>query len=101
MEARSTGLRVSSGPSLEFLFNYTQISLFLKSHHLGKGSHLIFLYIIGYNNISWRPHNLHSKIWGSGPHTLNSYRVLRPHSPPLSSPDGLASASELIHLPYP
>src|SRR6218665_1390975 len=32
------------------------IILFLKSHHLGKCSHLTFLYIVGYNNISWRPH---------------------------------------------
>ena|SRR6218665_307806 len=30
----------------------------MKSHHLC--SHLIFLYIIGYNNISWRPHNPHA-----------------------------------------
>src|SRR6218665_2007380 len=30
----------------------------------------------------------------------NSYHVLRPLFP-LSSPDGLTSASELIHLPYP
>jgi len=47
----------------EFLFNFTKIILFLKSHHFGKCSHLIFLYIIGYNN-SWRSH---AKIWGSWP----------------------------------
>ena len=35
----------------EFLSNYMQIFLFLKSHHFGKCSHLIFLYIIGYDNI--------------------------------------------------
>ena len=29
----------------------------MKSHRFRKCSHLIFLYIIGYNNISWRPHN--------------------------------------------
>ena len=54
MEARSTGLRVSSA---EFVFNYTQIIRFLKSHHFARCSHLIFLYIIGYNNISWIPHD--------------------------------------------
>ena len=42
--ARSTWLRVSSQ---EFIFNYTQIILFLRSHHFGECSHLIFLYIIG------------------------------------------------------
>ena len=26
------------------LFNYTQITLFMKSHHFGKCSHLMFLY---------------------------------------------------------
>jgi len=41
----------------EFLFNYRQIILFLKSHHSGKWSHHIFLYVIGYNNISWRLHD--------------------------------------------
>ena len=35
---------------------YTQVILFMKSHHFEKCSHLIFLYIIGYN-ISWRPHD--------------------------------------------
>ena len=39
-EARSTWLRVSSP---EFLFNYTQICLFLKSHLFRKYSHLIIL----------------------------------------------------------
>jgi len=43
--------------------------LFLKSHHFGKCSHLIFLYIIGYNNILWIPHDPHPKIWGSRPPT--------------------------------
>ena len=51
-EAHSTGLRVSS----RNLFNYTQIFPSLKSHHFGKCSHLILLYIIGYN-ISWRSHD--------------------------------------------
>jgi len=54
MEACSTWLRVSSP---EFLFNYTQIILFLflKNHHFVKSYHLISLYIMGHNNISWRP----------------------------------------------
>src|SRR6218665_2493285 len=51
-------------PYQEFLFNYTQIITFLRSHHFGKCSNLIFLYIIRYNNISWRPHDPHPKIWG-------------------------------------
>ena len=42
----------------EILFKYTQIFIFLKSHHFGKCSHLIVLYIIGYDDISWRPHDL-------------------------------------------
>jgi len=42
---------------VQFLFNYTQIILFPKSHRFGKCSHIIFLYIIGYNNILWRPHD--------------------------------------------
>jgi len=44
MEARNTRLRVSSS---ELLFNYTQISLFLKSHRFGKCSDVISLHIIG------------------------------------------------------
>jgi len=48
-EAYSNGLRVSI-PT--FLFNYIQVFLFLKSHHLGMCSHLKFRYIIGYDNIS-------------------------------------------------
>ena len=28
-----------------------------KSHHFGKCFHLTSLYIIGYNNISWRSHD--------------------------------------------
>jgi len=48
MDARSTLLKVSSP---EFLFNYTQIFLFLKMQHFGKYSHLICLYIIGYNRL--------------------------------------------------
>ena len=39
----------------------------MKSNHFGKCSHLKFLYIIGYNNISWRPHNPHPKIRGCDP----------------------------------
>ena len=44
-------------PYNNFLFNYTQIIQFLKSHHSVKCPLLIFLYIIGYNNISWWPHD--------------------------------------------
>src|SRR6218665_1318608 len=51
MEARITRSRVSSP---EFLFNYTQIIVFLKSSRFKNCSHLIYLYIRGYN-ISWRP----------------------------------------------
>ena len=59
------GLRVSS---LELLFIYTQICLFLKCHHFGKCSHLVLLYIIGYNDILWRVWRpLHPNIWGSQP----------------------------------
>src|SRR6218665_2908541 len=32
-------------------------SVYFCSHHFGKCSHLVFLYIIGYNNISWRSHD--------------------------------------------
>jgi len=53
-EAHITGLRMLSA---EF-FNYTQIILFLKRHRFGKCPHLIFLYTIGHNNISWRPHDI-------------------------------------------
>src|SRR6218665_1647967 len=61
----STGLKVSSPESL---FIYTQIFLFMKSHHFVKCSYLTFLHITGYTNISWRPRNprprlLHHKIW--------------------------------------
>ena len=42
-EPRSTRLRVSFQ---EFLFNLIQIFLFLKSHHLGKCSHIIFLDVV-------------------------------------------------------
>src|SRR6218665_360400 len=74
-QARSTGLRVSS--EKDFRNNYTQIFLFLKSHHLVKRSHLIFLYIIRYNSILWRPHNprlFHNpspKIWACSRDTPN------------------------------
>jgi len=54
MEACSSRLRVSSP---EFLFNCSQILIFLKSHHFGKCYYLIFLYIIGHSNISRRPHD--------------------------------------------
>ena len=57
-EAHSTRLRVWSSA---FLLNYIQIFLFPESHHFGKCSYLIFLYIIEYGNISWRPHNLHDQ----------------------------------------
>src|SRR6218665_1304214 len=43
--------------------NYTQIIVFLNSHHFGKCAHLIFQYIIGYN-ISWRPHDSPSENLG-------------------------------------
>jgi len=45
-----------------------QISLYLGSHHFGKGCYLKFLYIIkGYNNISWRPLDPDAKILGLQP----------------------------------
>src|SRR6218665_1466159 len=47
-------LEVSS-PELLGLFNYAPIAIFLKSHHFGTCFRIIFLYVIGYNNIS-RPH---------------------------------------------
>jgi len=64
--------------SPKFLFNYTQIILFLKSHYCGKCSHLMFLYIMGYN-ISRRPFDphdpLHPEIWGARPLTLQDWRL--------------------------
>jgi len=33
----------------------------MKSHLFDKCSHHIFLYIVGYNNISWRPHETPSQ----------------------------------------
>ena len=49
-ETRNTGFRVSSS---EFLFSIDKsVCLFLKSHQLGKCSHLMFQSIIGYNSIS-------------------------------------------------
>jgi len=73
LEARSIWFRVLS---TEFLFNNTQIILFLKSYHFGKCSPLIFLNIIGYNNISWRPHNHPtSPIPKSGGHDPSSPRI--------------------------
>ena len=57
----STNLRVSSA---DFL-NYTQIYFnFWKVTTFGKCSQLIFLYIIGYNNISLRHH---PRTWGHDP----------------------------------
>jgi len=79
-EVLSTEFRVSSP---EIFILYAQICLFLQSHHFGKCSHLISLYIIRYNNISRRPHTAHSplttpttkSIWGSRPLSLqiNAY----------------------------
>ena len=60
-----------------FLFNYTQIILLLKSHlkshYFRKCSHLIFLHVIGFNNISLRTHNLPSKNLGVA--TPSSIRI--------------------------
>jgi len=85
MEACSTGFRASSP---EFLFNYTQIILFMKSHRFGKCSHLIFLYIVGYTNISWRLHDPHPKLWGLRPNPLpriDAYACFLPESVTLTS----------------
>src|SRR6218665_3911209 len=65
-----TELRV---PSSKFLLNYLQIYLFMKITSFGKCSHFKILCIIGYSNISWRPHNPHTKIWGS--RTPNPLRI--------------------------
>ena len=54
-EARSTGLGYHTW-IFSVKIHITQIFLFLKSHHLGKCSHVTFLNI-GYNNISWRPYD--------------------------------------------
>jgi len=52
-------------------FNYTSLQIFFEVIISGKCSHLIFLYIIRYDNISWRSHNPHLKIWGGhDPQTL-------------------------------
>src|SRR6218665_4202136 len=51
----STGFRV---PSWKVLFNIQKYVYFCKVNTLdSEYSHLIFIYIIGYNNISWRPDN--------------------------------------------
>ena len=59
-------------PGILFL-NFTQIFLFLKSHHFRKVFSiydiLIFLYIIRYDNISWRPPTLIPKYGGHEPQT--------------------------------
>ena len=60
-EARVIGFRVSSP---EYLFNILK-SLFMKTHHFGKCSLLIFLYTIEDNNIWLNPRpRTHPKIWG-------------------------------------
>ena len=68
----------------EFLFKIgpTQIYLFLKSHHLGKCFYLIVLYIIGYNNISWRSHHPHDPIpkYGGRDPQLQDDRLQSPHT---------------------
>src|SRR6218665_3955243 len=57
-KVQHTKARVLRVSSPEFLFNYKH-NLFLKSDHFGRCPLLIFLYIIGYNNILWRPHDPH------------------------------------------
>src|SRR6218665_1736941 len=51
METLNTGSKASSP---EILFNIYKSFFFLKSHHFGKCSHIILLYILGYN-MSWNP----------------------------------------------
>jgi len=45
---------------------------------------MLFLYIIGYNNISWKPHDPHLEIWGSRPshrpHRIDAYTLVQIHS---------------------
>ena len=54
----STGFRVSS---LEIFLIYTNL------HHFGECFHLIFLYITGYNNISWGPYDPRSCLTSHNP----------------------------------
>src|SRR6218665_371045 len=51
---RHSQMRIEGIISRIFI-SYTQIFIFLKSHHFINCVHLIFLYIIRHNNISWRP----------------------------------------------
>src|SRR6218665_1953497 len=55
METLSTGSKASSP---EILFNIYKSFFFLKSHHFGKCSRIILLYILGYN-MSWNPRPPH------------------------------------------
>jgi len=52
---------------LSTCITYTQTFLFLKTYHFVKCFHLIFLYIIRYNKVSWRPHEHPSQSLGSRP----------------------------------
>jgi len=55
-EKVNTGLMVGYHPR-NLLLNYAPIFLLVRSDDFGKCSHLILLYVIEDNNISWRPHN--------------------------------------------
>ena len=61
----STGLRVSS-PEI-FYLNSIQIYLWKITAFGNLCFPLIFLHIIGYDNVSWRPHEPHPKIWEQNP----------------------------------
>src|SRR6218665_2474 len=57
---------VSLVSSPKVLYNYAEIILFLKSYHFVACCHLIFLYIIGYNNISRTSTNPHPSFCCNG-----------------------------------
>ena len=71
-EARSTWLRVSSP---EFVFNIHSSFNFYKVTKFRKCSHLISLYIIAYNNISWNPTTPIPKSGGRDPLILQDWRL--------------------------
>jgi len=84
--------------------NYTQI-IFLKSHRFRKCSHVKFMYIIGYNNISLRspttgghveaPRGSHTKICGPWhPPIPQDWRLYSGGATP-----GLARANALAEIP--